>query len=189
MPDAVVGREIVERRLGASLGHDRVDRGIVLVGEKRGTRMRLENFDVARAVILLVLARLLVLLQDARQIFLRVEGRDDARLRMVAHDLPIGVEARRVVLDERTVRTKRIKGLAGLRVGFGRRTVRTVGHVDFRARDVQETLGISGCEGARLGGIDDIVWNSRNRRSELRLRTDSGERSYVHLLSFPCIRT
>ena len=98
MPNAVWSREVVQRRIRAGGGHDGVDLGVVLVGEKGGTGVGMQRLDVPRAVILLVLARLLVLLEYSGKIVLRVERCDDAGLRVIAHHLAIGVERGRCVL-------------------------------------------------------------------------------------------
>ena len=98
--DAVRRHEIVERSLRTGVGDDEVDRLVVTVGEERRTRVGRQRLDVTRAVVFLVLARLLVLLQNTGEIVLRVKGRDDSGLRMGTHRLTIGVELRLSIANQ-----------------------------------------------------------------------------------------
>ena len=119
MADSVRRDKVIERRLATGVADNQIDCLVVAIREKGRPRVGGERLDVARAVVFLVLARLLVLLENARQIVLGVERRDDARLRMGAHRLAIGVELRLGVLDERSVGHQRIQRLAGLGIRLG----------------------------------------------------------------------
>ena len=164
MADAVWRDEVVQRLAAASVGDDEVDRLVVAVGEERGTRVRRKRLDVARAVVFLVLPRLLVLLQEAGEVVLGVERGDDASLRVRAHRLAVGVELRLGVAHERAVGDERVEGLARLGIRLGRRAVGPVGQVYLRARDMQEALGVSGREGLRLGRVHHIIRNGQAPR-------------------------
>ena len=168
--DAVRRNEVVERRARTGLGNERVDGGIVLVGEERGAGVRVQNLNVARAVVLLVLARLLVLLQHAREVVLRVEGRHDARLGVVAHDLAVGVELRVGIPHERPRGEEGVERLRRLGVGGLRRAVRPVRHVDLGTRHMEETRRVPRRQRTGLGRIDDVVGNCGNGRRLLRRR-------------------
>ena len=178
--DAVRRDEVVERGGAAGVGDDRVDRLVVAVGEERRTRVRLKRLDVARAVVFLVLARLLVLLEDAREVVLRVEARHDARLRMGPHRLAVGVVLRLRVLDKRAVRPQRVKRAARLRIGLRRRAGRTVGQVDLGTRDVQKALRIARGQGLRLGRVHHIIRNGRDQGRVRRIRPDGRKGMNLH---------
>ena len=178
--NAVRGRKVVQGRTRAGGGHDGVDLGVVLVGEEGGAGVGMQRLDVPRAVILLVLARLLVLLEYSGKVVLRVERRDDAGLRVIAHHLAIGVERGSVVLHESAAGTEAVESLLRLGVGLGRGTVSPVRHVDLGTGNVEEAEGIPRREGACFCGIHHIVGNGGNARRRLGRRADRSEGTYVH---------
>jgi len=178
--DAVGGNEVVERRGAAGVRDDQVDRLVVAVGQERRARVRLQRLDVPRPVVLLVRARLLVLLEDAGEVVLGVEGRDDAGLAVCAHRLAVGVELRLRVAHERAAREKPVEGLLRLRVGLGRGRRRAVGEVDLRTRDVEEALRVSGGEGLRLHRVDHVIRNGRDRGRVRHVRPHGRERADFH---------
>ena len=154
--------------------------GVVLVGEEGGAGVGMQRLDVPRAVILLVLARLLVLLEYPGKVVLRVERCDDAGLRVIAHHLAIGVERGHCVLHESAAGTETVKGLLRLSVSLWRGAIRPVGHVDLRTGNVEEAEGIPSRKGTGFCGIHHIVWNGGNTRRRLGRRADRSEGTYVH---------
>ena len=178
--NAVGSRKVVQWRVRAGCGHDGVDLCVVLVGEEGGAGVGMQRLDVPRAVILLVLARLLVLLEYSGKVVLRVERCDDAGLRVIAHHLAIGVERGSNVLHESATSTETVEGLLRLDVSLWRGTVSPVGHVDLGAGNVKETEGIPGRKGAGFCGIDHIIGNGGNKRCRLGRRADRSEGTYVH---------
>ena len=75
---AVLRREVVDGRGALRRSDDRVDAGIGRVREEHRLVVRPELVDVARAVVFLVGARLLVLLDDVRIVFGHGRAPDDA---------------------------------------------------------------------------------------------------------------
>ena len=80
--DAVVGDEIIERLVSAGRRDDLVDSLVVAVSKKRRSRLSGKRLDMTGAVVLLVTAGFLVLLENACEIILGIESRDDAGLGM-----------------------------------------------------------------------------------------------------------
>jgi len=66
VPDAVGCREVVQWRLLRLRIHERRHGGVVAIGEKHRAGVRAQRVDEPGAVVLFVLARLLVLLDQAR---------------------------------------------------------------------------------------------------------------------------
>ena len=179
--DAVRGDEVAERGL-RGLGLDEgVDRGEVLVAEEdlAGVGARLE--DVARAVVLLVLARLLVAQDRAGGVVVDRAAGDDGRLRRAAHRLAVEVERRRLLADEAPVADERRERPLRLRVDRRGVRVGAVGQVDLGAHDVQERERVAGGERAGLVGVDDVVRERGDPRGELGRRgAEGGEGADVH---------
>jgi len=132
---------------------------------------------MAGAIVLLVGPRVLVLLDDAREVLLDRGAADQPRLPMCAHPLRVDVEARRVVRLQNTSPAQVGERPGPLRVDLGRVLVGAGGQIDLRPRDVQEAVGIAPRKLARLVGDDDVVGRRRHPDSELRRRAQGAKRS------------
>ena len=97
---AVRTGEIHGGRFRNFLGDERIKIFLRAIGQKNRSGLRVQSFDVADAVVFFVGARELVLFDDVRQIFFATRGGDEANLRVFAHDLPIQIKIRFVVLLE-----------------------------------------------------------------------------------------
>ena len=82
---------------------DAIDLRRRAVGEEHRAGLRAEGEHVARAVVFLVAARALVLLDDVAIVFVDREARGEAGLHVAAHPQPVEVDARLVFDDERRV--------------------------------------------------------------------------------------
>ena len=154
---AVVGLEVVER-LADGLGLDeRVEAAVGAVGQEDGAGLRAQGQDVARAVVLLVGARALVLADDVGVVLVHGAGGGDAHLRVPAHADAVDVEVWFVLFDERALRLEPLEILARLRVDLVRVDVRALGQVYLGARDVEEAQRVVGGQGARLLRVDHVV--------------------------------
>ena len=114
------------------------------------------------AVVLLVTAGFLVLLENACEIILGIESCDDTRLGMGSHRLTVSVELTLTFLHERSVGHERVESLAGLTIRFVRRTGSPVGKIDLGAGNMKKALRISGGESLGLGGVNYIIRNGRD---------------------------
>ena len=68
-------------------------------------------------------------------------------------------------------------------IRLGRRPVGSVAEVDLGTRNVQERLRVAGRKRLRLGRVDYIVRNGRDKRRVLLVRPDGRKRTYLHLLT------
>ena len=105
-------REVVERRVGRDRACRPVDSFGGRVGQEHDAGLRAQLDDVARAIVFLVAARALVLLDDVALVFVDREAAGDAGLLVLAHPQPIEVERRRLVRDERRLLAERREILA-----------------------------------------------------------------------------
>ena len=103
MAHAIFAGEIHIGFLGDFLGDKFIQCGDGAIGQEHRAGLRVERFNVAHAVVFLVRAGELVLLDDVLQVFLDARGGDEADLRVTAHDLAVKVEARLRVLLERAL--------------------------------------------------------------------------------------
>lgn len=90
--DSVVGHKIVEGFAFCIGSDERVDRGVIAICQKDRSGVRSGFFDVTRAVVFFVFSRELVFFDAIFDVIVDVRAGDDARLRMVAHDLAINVD-------------------------------------------------------------------------------------------------
>ena len=101
---AVVGAEVVERRVGRDRAAEPIDGLGRLVGQEHDAGLRAQLDDVPRAIVFLVAPRALVLLDDVLLVLVHREARRDAGLLVAAHAQPVEVERRLVFLDQRRLR-------------------------------------------------------------------------------------
>ena len=155
--------EIIERSVLACFLHETVDTGNIAIGQKRRTRVSVKNLDMASTIVFLVLAGLLVLLENAIKIIAGVEDGNDASLGMIPHLLAISVELALRFFYERTIGHQSIERLACLCIRLRRRTLRTLGKIDLGSGDMQEAIGIVLGKRLGLGRVDHIIRNGRDR--------------------------
>ncbi len=92
VPETVFGRKVVVRSVVLHhVGHDRVDLGIVGVGEKDRLDVGPLVADVDHAVLLLVGTRELMLLDRPRKVILEVAAHSQTVLRAALHRLRINI--------------------------------------------------------------------------------------------------
>ncbi len=173
--EAVLGREVV---LGGvvlhPLGHDRVDLGVIGVCEEYGFDVGFLVAHVDHAVLLLVGAGELVLLDGAREVILEVAAHDQTVLRAAVHGLRIDIIVLFGVLLEPAFRTPLPEVLHGL-VVYGLRVLVGNGvEVDLRLDDVEQRA-LRGL-GFGFGRVQHVVGARSHLRSILLRRTDSAER-------------
>ena len=104
---AIFAGEIHGGRIGGLARDKFIERRDGAIRQKHRAGLRVERLDVAHAVVFLVHAGQLVFFDDVGQIFLTACGGDEAGLHMVAHDLPIQIKVRLVILLERALRNQR----------------------------------------------------------------------------------
>ena len=160
--DAVGRGEVVQRLAAVDLPRQRVDRAIGAIGQKHHAGLRPKLDDVARAIVFLVAARALVLLDDVRLVLVEREAAGDAGLLVRAHAQSVQVQRRglveherRALAQRREIRPRLFVHLRRVRIGAGRK-------IDLRPRDVQKTERIAGGELARFVGGDDVVGHRRD---------------------------
>ena len=179
---AVLGREVVERRRPAwppTTSADRV--ALRLVGEEDRAGIGVDRQRVARAVVFLVLARDLVLLDALGVVVVDVATADDADL---AHApagegglLPIGVQTGLGLAHQHAAVDHVLEATARGRVHAVVVWVDLVGQVDLRARNVQQAVLVALTQRARLFAVDDVVGNGGDLRGQLGPGPERGERT------------
>ena len=172
---AVGGSEVVERWRSETAGDFGVDFRRAAIGQEHHTRLRPQLDDVPRAIVFLVAARTLVLLDDVLLVLVDRETGGDADLLVRPHAQAVEVHRRRVLDDERRLRAQRRQVLARQLVDICRVRIGPRRQIDLRARDVEKTQGIAGRELPRFFYADDIVGNRGYRRRCRRRRAQGPE--------------
>ena len=114
------------------------------VGQEDDAGLRAELDDVPRAIVFLVGARALVLLDDVLLVLVDREAGGDAGLLVAAHAQAIEVERRLVLDHQRRVGAERREVLLRFRVDLSGIRIGARRQIDLRARDVQEAEWIAG---------------------------------------------
>ena len=83
MRDAVLGLEVVERRLARRAGDELVDLRSVAVGQEDRAGLRPQSDDVARPIVLFVASRSLVLADTVGVVLVDRENPGDPRLHVI----------------------------------------------------------------------------------------------------------
>src|SRR5574344_159949 len=162
MAESVFVCELEFRRPGNCFGDYRVQVRIVLVGEKDRLDVRILDADMDHAVILLVLARKFMLLDDAVGIVISVRAEHKAVLGAFSHSLCIYIIAWLRVADEPSVTLPFLEILYRLVVDSLVMVGQNGVEIYFRFRDMEQRF-LSGHIFSFLG-IQDII----RRRSHLR---------------------
>ena len=164
MLDAVGSREREEGLFADDLVHERVDGGDFAVGQEDRAGLRTERHDVAGAVVLLVAAGGLVLLDDAGIVFGGGSGARDADLRAAVHGERVDVEIRLGIMGEGGRRAEAFEVRERLVVYGVGMDVRARGELDLGAGDAEESQGIAFGELRRFGGVHDVVGDGGDLR-------------------------
>ena len=176
VPHAVGGGEIHIRHFLQTAVHKRINAYRRAVREEHRPRLRRQRLDVAHAVVLLVHARQLVLLDGAGEIFFTARHGHDADLRMRAHHLPVEIKTRRAILPQCALRDELLQIFfparihwRGVEIGAGRQ-------INLGFADVQEAERIAGGHLPRLFRGHHVIGQFANLRRQLGLRPQRGER-------------
>ena len=154
-----VRRGEIEERRGLRRGfHQRVDLRSRFESEEDRFDMRGERGVEADAIVLFVRPCLLMLLDQARSIFVGMADGGDPGLRMAAHDLAVEINLRRGLADEFAFFLHADEIFPGLFVDFSRVGIDAVRHGGFRAHGPQEAVRLGRDDLPRFGGVEDVVW-------------------------------
>ena len=153
MADAILGRDIHVRRIGAHLGEDGIDFRGGGIGHHDGPGLRIHRFDLTHAVVFLGGRRVLVLADAVRRIVRERSDRGESGLSASAVTQPVNVISGLGIADQHTCRDHAGEVLGGLRIdGLIVRIDRWI-EIDLRLGDVQEaprpSLGALACLCAR----------------------------------------
>ena len=133
----LIGETVLGRALDRPV-YDVLQLTLVLEGEEHGLDVRALNPDMDHAVILLVLAGELVLLDTPLDIVLRVGAKHEAVLGAAAHGLGIDVVARLLVPYEPSPLLPEAEVLHRPVIDLGRVLVRHRIEIDFRLGDMKQ---------------------------------------------------
>jgi len=156
-----------------------MDAARVAVEEEDEARVRVHGLDVARAVPLLVVPRLLVPADHAGLVVRGLDAGDDPGEGPIAGRDLVDVEPGRGVLDHQPVSEEVRKTRCGERVDLVV-VGREVGEVRIRADHREERERVLFEDGAGLGGRHDVVRDRRDRLGVGRGGPDAGERMEYH---------
>ena len=131
------------------------------------------------AVLLLLLAGILMLLNHA--VCIVIDGRtgNNARLRTAVHNQLINIIALLGIGHIRAVCLAGVEKLLRFRIDTGIIRVHIVGEIALRAVDIEERERILQSRLLRLRTVVNIVRQSRNTRSKFLCRTDTDKRFYI----------
>ena len=110
------------------------------------------------------------------EIFLATGGGDEADLGVLAHDLPVQIKTRLVVLLQRALGDELLEILPALGINRRRIQIRARRQVNFRLADVQEAQRIAGGERARLVGRHHVVGQLADLSGEFGFGPQGGKR-------------
>ncbi len=176
--EAVFIHEIVFRLAGGSLRDDGIQFRVVLVGEENGLDVRILDADMDHAVVLLILAGKLVLLDLAGGVVVRMGAENQSVLGPLAHALGIDIVLFGAVLHQPAFL------LPGLEIGYRlvidrlRMFICDGIEINLRLGDVQERFFTGHLFG--LLGVEDIVRGSGHLGDQFPGRTDRRERFNAH---------
>ena len=180
--EAVGGHEIILRLAGDYTRDYLVERLIVGEGEEHGFDVGVLDTHVLHAVLLLVAAGELVLLDAAFHVVVDVGSDDDAVLRAAVHGLRIYIIVFLVVLHEPSLALECVEILDGALVHLGGVLVLAGSEVDFGLDDVVERLGVAFGLGTCFLAVEHIVGTRSHFGDKLFGRTDSLERfNFCHV--------
>ena len=158
VPHLVGRREIDDRLALRHLGDDPIDVGGRAIRQEHRPRLRAEREHVLRAIVFLVAARALVLLDDVAVVLVDGEARGETGLDVAPHLQPVEIDARLVLHDQRVfperrkiVRRATVHGVC-VWIGAGRQ-------LELGARHAQEAQRVAVGERAGLVGADNVVGN------------------------------
>ena len=140
MADAVGGRQVVEGGRLHRGGDQAIDLRAAAMGQEHRLGVRLERQDVARAVVLLVRARALVLSDHVALVVGDGDAPDHPDLGPCAHHLAIHEERRIGIAHQHPVRGEAVEIPPRLLVHPRVMRVDVLGQVDVGADDVQSSL-------------------------------------------------
>ena len=178
--DVVLGPEVVQRLALHGLGDGCVDGVVAAVRQHHGLSVGPLLQQVARPVVFLVGASVLVLEDHVGVVLGGGHEADDAGLRPPVHDEAVDVEARHGVADEGLGGGQRAERLGALRVDLIGVLIGALRQIDLGTDDVEERVLVARREGAGLVDRDDVVGDRGDvlgefgRGSERPERTDGG---------------
>ena len=175
VPHAIRRREIDRRLPGGPFRDKLIDRRNGRIGQEDRAGLGMQGFHVENAVFLLVWPREFMLSDDAPEIFPAARHAHEPHLAVPAHDLPVKIEARPLVLAQRAEGQQPVKILLRFRVNFRRMRVGRRRQIDFRPADVEETERISRGDPTGLLRRHDIVRQLANASGQFRPGAHCGE--------------
>ena len=173
---------VIRALAGGGFRDDGGEFRVVLEGEEDRLDVGVLDADVDHAVVFLVLAGELVLLDDAGGVVVGMGAEDDAELGALAHGLGIDIVHRLRVLDQPALCPPGLEVLHGLVVGALLVLAREGGEVDFRLGDVQEGLFPGHREG--LFGIQDVIRGCGHFGDQVFRRADRREGFYTYHIGY-----
>ena len=185
--DAVVGYEIIERRLLLCLRHDCLQIRITPVCKEDGAGLGAADVHVPDAVLLLFLPCVLMLPDDIVQIVVHRGAGNYACLTAARHDLHkgagldcllINIEGGRLVLHEGTVSDLRLQHVPGLLISLVGIHVEVVAELGLRAVDVQEGKRVPLHCLLRFFSVIYVVRQRSHPAHHVRVRADTAECLY-----------
>jgi len=169
--DAVFRGEVVDRFPAGGVGDEAVDLRAVAVSQKDRTGLCRQRHHVARAVVLLVPPRALVLPHDVGVVLVEGERGGDAGLFVAVGPEPVQVEGRLRLPRQGALAGQPVEVFGGAEVDpFGVR-VGSFGEVDLGPGDVEEAPRVSGGQRPRLSGRDHVVGDGGDASRHVRRRT------------------
>ena len=185
-PEAVaeavfLGDEVVDGLLGGDLAHDGVDFSDGRVGEEHRLNVGVGEADVLHAVLFLVLAGQLVLLDDLVDVVLAVGAGHDAILPVGVgiggvHALGIDVKLFLLVLLNPTEILEAVEVLNDFQIGLEVAVLVAFGQVDFGLGHVEQAVRIALAFLAGFFGVQHVVGTRGEFLDDVHTGTPSFER-------------
>ena len=175
MPHAVGGGEI---RVGRPRG---VGRSQIIhelgcaINQEDGAGLRVERFDMAHAVVLLVGVGQFVFFDEAAEIIVATGGGGQAGLAVAAHDLAVEVESGLGVANQGAIGQQPRELFPAPGIDAGVVGVDVFRQVDFRLADAQKAQRVAARQGAGLRRRHDVIRQFADTPGQFGLRAHSGK--------------
>ncbi len=174
--ETVGAGEIVKRLFGPNPVEETIEHLVVAVGEEDRAGVGIGGGDVVGAIVFLVPAGELVLLDQVLLVFLDRGPGHEAGLDVSSHLLLIDIEAGLRFLDEDAPFDQFLEALGGLFVDFAVIVVELGREIDFGLGDVQERVGVFPDHLFRFFGGENVVGGSGHLGDEFEAGAEGAER-------------
>ena len=172
------GDEVILRLCCCDAAHERIEHSIIGISEEDRLEVRVVDADMLHAVLFLIAARQLVLLDDAVHVVLYSRSHNKTELRLAVHRLRIDVVHLLAVLLEPALVLELLEVLSSLLIDARVVLACADGEVNLGLDDVIKRLLIVASLSTSLLRVKNIVWAALYLLNEIFWWTNATKRFY-----------